>query len=67
MHITLISPKGPLYRRLAALVLDELDATTLTIFRNFFPINSLLRVDTNRRDGFPLGDEAWTGSLLRVH
>jgi radical SAM superfamily enzyme YgiQ (UPF0313 family) len=37
------------------------------MFRNFFPINSMLRVDTNRRDGFPLGDEAWQGSLLRAH
>jgi hypothetical protein len=24
-------------------------------------------VDTNRRDGFPLGDEAWHGRLLRAH
>jgi hypothetical protein len=37
------------------------------MFRNFFPINSMLRVDTMRRDGFPLGDEAWTGTLLRAH
>ena len=37
------------------------------MFRNFFPINSMLRVDTMRRDGFPLGDEAWTGPLLRAH
>lgn len=66
MQITLISPKGPLCCWLAALVPDELGATR-TFFRNFFPINSLLRVDTNRRAGFPLGDEAWTGSLLRVH
>ncbi len=31
------------------------------MFRNFFPINSMLRVDTKRRDGFPLGDESWNG------
>jgi radical SAM superfamily enzyme YgiQ (UPF0313 family) len=37
------------------------------MFRHFFPINGMLRVDTARRDGFPLGDEAWTGSLLRAH
>jgi radical SAM superfamily enzyme YgiQ (UPF0313 family) len=46
---------------------DAVNRADAFMFRNFFPINSMLRVDTNRRDGFPLGDEAWTGSLLRVH
>jgi radical SAM superfamily enzyme YgiQ (UPF0313 family) len=46
---------------------DTVNRADAFMFRNFFPINSMLRVDTNRRDGFPLGDEAWTGSLLRVH
>jgi hypothetical protein len=39
----------------------------LFMFRNFFPINGMLRVDTNRRDGFPLGDDGWNGPLLRAH
>jgi radical SAM superfamily enzyme YgiQ (UPF0313 family) len=46
---------------------DPVNRADAFMFRNFFPINSMLRVDTNRRDGFPLGDEAWTGSLLRAH
>ena len=46
---------------------DAVNRADAFMFRNFFPINTMLRVDTNRRDGFPLGDEAWTGSLLRVH
>jgi radical SAM superfamily enzyme YgiQ (UPF0313 family) len=46
---------------------DRVNRADAFMFRNFFPINTMLRVDTNRRDGFPLGDDAWTGSLLRVH
>jgi radical SAM superfamily enzyme YgiQ (UPF0313 family) len=46
---------------------DAVNRADAFMFRNFFPINSMLRVDTNRRDGFPLGDEAWTSPLLRVH
>jgi radical SAM superfamily enzyme YgiQ (UPF0313 family) len=46
---------------------DPVNRADAFMFRNFFPINSMLRVDTNRRDGFPLGDEAWTGSLLRAN
>ena len=47
--------------------LDDVNRSDAFMFRNFFPINSMLRVDTLRRDGYPLGDEAWTGSLLRAH
>jgi radical SAM superfamily enzyme YgiQ (UPF0313 family) len=46
---------------------DRVNRADGFMFRNFFPINGMLRVDTNRRDGFPLGDEAWTGSLLRAN
>jgi hypothetical protein len=46
---------------------DGVNRSDAFMFRNFFPINSMLRIDTVRRDGFPLGDEAWTGSLLRAH
>jgi radical SAM superfamily enzyme YgiQ (UPF0313 family) len=45
---------------------DAVNRADAFMFRNFFPINSMLRVDTLRRDGFPLGDEAWTGTLLRA-
>ncbi len=47
--------------------LDPVNRADFFMFRNFFPINGMLRVDTNRRDGFPLGDEAWDGQLLRAH
>jgi radical SAM superfamily enzyme YgiQ (UPF0313 family) len=47
--------------------LDPVNRSDFFMFRNFFPINGMLRVDTNRRDGFPLGDEAWNGRLLRAH
>jgi radical SAM superfamily enzyme YgiQ (UPF0313 family) len=47
--------------------LDPVNRSDAFMFRNFFPINSMLRVDTNRRDGFPLGDDTWKGSLLRAH
>jgi radical SAM superfamily enzyme YgiQ (UPF0313 family) len=46
---------------------DAVNRSDPFMFRNFFPINGMLRVDTNRRDGFPLGDEAWQGPLQRVH
>jgi radical SAM superfamily enzyme YgiQ (UPF0313 family) len=46
---------------------DPVNRSNAFMFRNFFPINVMLRVDTNRRDAFPLGDESWQGPLLRVH
>ena len=36
------------------------------MFRNYFLINALHRADVSGRDGFPLGDEAWTGPLLKA-
>jgi hypothetical protein len=47
--------------------LDAVNRADPFMFRNFFPINGMLRVDTGRRDGYPLGDEAWQGPLLRAH
>jgi radical SAM superfamily enzyme YgiQ (UPF0313 family) len=46
---------------------DPVNRADAFMFRNYFPINSMLRADTNRRDGFPLGDEAWNGQLLPAH
>ncbi len=34
------------------------------MWRNFYLINGLLRGDVSARDDYPLGDEAWTGTLL---
>jgi radical SAM superfamily enzyme YgiQ (UPF0313 family) len=46
---------------------DDVNRSDAFMFRNFFPINSMLRIDTLRRDLFPLGDDSWNGSLLRAH
>jgi radical SAM superfamily enzyme YgiQ (UPF0313 family) len=46
---------------------DDVNRSDAFMFRSFFPINSMLRVDTMRRDLFPLGDDSWNGSLLRAH
>ena len=45
---------------------DRVNRADAFMFRNFFPINAMLRVDTSRRDGYPLGDETWRQPLLRV-
>lgn len=36
------------------------------MFRNFFPINVMHRNEVSSRNGYPLGDEAWNGSLLEA-
>lgn len=36
------------------------------MFRNFFPINHMHRADITNRNGYPLGDENWQGSLLKA-
>jgi hypothetical protein len=46
---------------------DGVNRSDAFMFRSFFPINSMLRIDTLRRDGFPLGDDSWNGPLLRAH
>ena len=46
--------------------LDPVNRSDAFMFRNFFPINAMLRADTGERDGYPLGDETWQGPLLRV-
>ena len=47
--------------------LDPVNRADAFMFRNFFPINSMLRLDTSKRDAYPLGDESWQGPLLRAH
>ena len=36
------------------------------MFRNFFPINMMHRADVSNRNGYPLGDENWRGTLLEA-
>jgi len=37
------------------------------MWRNFYLINAMHRSDVSMRDGYPLGDEAWSGSLIQAH
>ncbi len=38
----------------------------LFMFRNYFLINAMHRNEVSLRNGYPLGDETWTGKLLEV-
>ena len=42
------------------------NAADAFMFRNYFPINALHRREIGLRHGYPLGDQAWRGSLLEV-
>jgi radical SAM superfamily enzyme YgiQ (UPF0313 family) len=46
---------------------DAVNRSNAFMFRNFFPINGMLRADTSQRDGYPLGDPSWQGPLLRAN
>jgi radical SAM superfamily enzyme YgiQ (UPF0313 family) len=45
---------------------DPLNRGDAVLARNFLPINYMHRAELGLRDGFPLGDPAWTGDLLAV-
>lgn len=36
------------------------------VFRNFFLVNAMHRNEISKRDGYPLGDETWRGTLLEA-
>lgn len=36
------------------------------MFRNYFPINAMHRADVSNRNGYPLGDANWQGTLLEA-
>jgi radical SAM superfamily enzyme YgiQ (UPF0313 family) len=36
------------------------------VFRNFFLVNAMHRNEISQRNGYPLGDETWRGTLLEV-
>jgi radical SAM superfamily enzyme YgiQ (UPF0313 family) len=36
------------------------------LLRYFVPVNAMHRREVHQRDGYPLGDESWRGSLLEV-
>ena len=45
---------------------DRTNRCDAFMFRNFFPINTMHRADISNRNGYPLGDENWTGSFLEA-
>jgi len=46
--------------------LDPVNRADAFMFRNFFVINGMHRVEVEKRDNFPLGDPAWNGPLLKA-
>jgi radical SAM superfamily enzyme YgiQ (UPF0313 family) len=45
---------------------DQTNRSDFFMFRNYFPINAMHRADVSNRNGYPLGDENWTGTLLEA-
>ena len=45
---------------------DRVNRADPFMFRNFFVINGMHRVEVGKRDHFPLGDPTWTGELLKA-
>jgi radical SAM superfamily enzyme YgiQ (UPF0313 family) len=45
---------------------DPVNRANFFMFRNFFLINAMHRADVSGRNHYPLGDEAWRGTLLRA-
>jgi radical SAM superfamily enzyme YgiQ (UPF0313 family) len=45
---------------------DAVNRSDHFMFRNFFMINGMHRVEIATRDRFPLGDPHWPGALLKV-
>ena len=44
--------------------MDPVNRDNGFMWRNFYLINSMHRQDVSLRDHYPLGDEAWQGSLI---
>jgi|SoiMethySBSTD1v2_1073268.scaffolds.fasta_scaffold75102_3 radical SAM superfamily enzyme YgiQ (UPF0313 family) len=45
---------------------DPVNRADAFMFRNFFAINGMHRIEVSKRDHFPLGDPAWNGPLLKA-
>jgi radical SAM superfamily enzyme YgiQ (UPF0313 family) len=46
--------------------LDRVNRGDAFMFRNFFLINLMHRAEVSQRNGYPLGDENWIGSLIKA-
>ncbi len=54
---------GSIFRR----GLDRVNRADNFMWRNFYLINAMHRGDVSMRDGFPLGEQSWTGPLLQAN
>ncbi len=46
--------------------LERSNHSDVFMLRNYLPINIMHRADVSKRNGYPLGDENWTGSLIEA-
>jgi hypothetical protein len=44
--------------------MDPVNRDNFFMWRNFFLINQMHRGEVSQRDGYPLGDAAWQGTIL---
>jgi hypothetical protein len=51
---------------MARRAIDPVNRADAFMFRNFFVINGMHRVEVAKRDHFPLGDPTWNGTLLKA-
>jgi radical SAM superfamily enzyme YgiQ (UPF0313 family) len=54
---------GSIFRR----GFDRVNRADGFMWRNFYLINAMHRGDVSMRDGYPLGDESWSGPLLQAN
>jgi len=54
------------WRSMLRRAFDPVNRADPFMFRNFFVINGMHRVEVAKRDHFPLGDPTWNGPLLKV-
>ena len=46
--------------------MHKVNRSDFFMWRNFYLINAMHRTDVSLRDHYPLGDEAWTGTLIKA-
>jgi len=46
--------------------MHKVNRSDFFMWRNFYLINAMHRTDVSLRDHYPLGDEAWNGTLIKV-
>jgi radical SAM superfamily enzyme YgiQ (UPF0313 family) len=54
------------WRSMLRRAFDPVNRADAFMFRNFFVINGMHRVEVGKRDHFPLGDPNWNGRLLKA-